>query len=105
MRCTPQSVAAHTLYENADPYTLVESGGVLDTTFGPSGTGIAVTDFGNHSLGYDVAIQSDGKIVVGGYHLTGVNEDFALVRYTSGGLLDTTFGPAATGWTISPAEQ
>jgi hypothetical protein len=31
-RCTPQSVAAHTLYENADPYHLVESGGVVDTT-------------------------------------------------------------------------
>ena len=32
LRCTPQSVAAHTLYENADPYTLVEPGGSLDTT-------------------------------------------------------------------------
>ena len=32
LRCTPQSVAAHTLYENADPYYLVESGGTLDTT-------------------------------------------------------------------------
>jgi hypothetical protein len=31
-RCTPQSVAAHTLYENADPFHLVESGGVVDTT-------------------------------------------------------------------------
>ncbi len=31
-RCTPQSVAAHTLYENADPYHLVESGGTVDTT-------------------------------------------------------------------------
>ncbi|HEV2523380.1 MAG TPA: acyclic terpene utilization AtuA family protein [Candidatus Acidoferrales bacterium] len=31
-RCTPQSVAAHTLYENADPYLLVESGGTVDTT-------------------------------------------------------------------------
>src|SRR6267378_2091072 len=31
IRCTPQSVAAHALYENADPYRLVESGGVLDT--------------------------------------------------------------------------
>lgn len=30
--CTPQSVAAHTLYENADPYRLVESGGTADTT-------------------------------------------------------------------------
>jgi hypothetical protein len=32
LRCTPQSVAAHTLYENADPYMLVEPGGALDTT-------------------------------------------------------------------------
>jgi acyclic terpene utilization AtuA family protein len=31
-RCTPQSVAAHALYETADPYHLVESGGTLDTT-------------------------------------------------------------------------
>jgi hypothetical protein len=30
MRCTAQSVAAHTLYESADPYLLVESGGMLD---------------------------------------------------------------------------
>ncbi|HEX5495466.1 MAG TPA: acyclic terpene utilization AtuA family protein [Mycobacteriales bacterium] len=29
-RCTPQSVAAHTLHENADPFRLVEPGGVLD---------------------------------------------------------------------------
>jgi len=32
MRCTPQSVASHTLYENADPFHIVEPGGVLDTT-------------------------------------------------------------------------
>ena len=31
-RCTPQSVAAHNLYENADPFHLVESGGTVDTT-------------------------------------------------------------------------
>lgn len=31
-RCTPQSVAAHTLYENADPFRLVESGGTVDTS-------------------------------------------------------------------------
>lgn len=30
LRCTPQSVAAHSLYENSDPYRLVESSGVLD---------------------------------------------------------------------------
>lgn len=31
MRCTPQSVAAQTLYENADPFRFIEPGGVLDT--------------------------------------------------------------------------
>jgi hypothetical protein len=32
MACTPQSVAAHSLYENADPFRLIESSGVLDLT-------------------------------------------------------------------------
>lgn len=31
-RCTPQTVSAHMLYENADPFRLVEPGGVLDVT-------------------------------------------------------------------------
>src|SRR5690554_190986 len=31
-RCTPHSVSAHMLYENTDPYRLVEPGGVLDVT-------------------------------------------------------------------------
>jgi hypothetical protein len=30
LRCTPQSVAAHSLYENADPYRITEPGGVCD---------------------------------------------------------------------------
>lgn len=29
-RCTPESVSAHMLYENADPFRLTEPGGVLD---------------------------------------------------------------------------
>jgi len=32
MRCTPSSVVAHTLYENADPFRLIEPAGVLDTS-------------------------------------------------------------------------
>jgi hypothetical protein len=32
LRCTPQSIASHSLYENADPYRLVESSGTLDLT-------------------------------------------------------------------------
>lgn len=32
MRCSPQSVASHSLYENGDPYILYEPSGYLDTT-------------------------------------------------------------------------
>ncbi len=32
LRCSPQSVAAHSLYENSNPYRLVESSGILDLT-------------------------------------------------------------------------
>jgi hypothetical protein len=31
-RCTPSTVSAHMLYENADPFLLTEPGGVLDVT-------------------------------------------------------------------------
>jgi len=40
LRCTPQSIAAHSLYENADPFRLVECSGTLDLTdsrYEPSG--------------------------------------------------------------------
>jgi hypothetical protein len=32
-RCTPQSIAAHTLYENANPFLLTEPSGVIDTQY------------------------------------------------------------------------
>lgn len=32
MRCSPTSVAAHTLYENSDPFELYEPSGMLDTS-------------------------------------------------------------------------
>ena len=32
-RCDPDSVSAHMLYENSDPFRLTEPGGVLDVTF------------------------------------------------------------------------
>ena len=59
--------------------------GVLDTSF--DGDGIVTTDFGSVDGAYSVAIQSDGKIVVAGFS----NNDFALARYTTAGVLDTSF--------------
>jgi hypothetical protein len=41
MRCTPLSVASHSLYENGDPYRLLEPGGYLDTS---AASYVAVSD-------------------------------------------------------------
>ena len=36
LRCTPQSIASHSLYENGNPFRLVECSGVLDLTDSPT---------------------------------------------------------------------
>ncbi|MFO0014417.1 MAG: DUF4347 domain-containing protein, partial [Planctomycetota bacterium] len=65
--------------------------GTLDTSFGTGG--IVTTNFGSsNDSGYSLAIQSDGKLVVGGTYNTGGSADFALVRYNANGSLDTSFG-------------
>ena len=68
------------------------STGALDTTFGSGGK--VITSFIGNSgdYGRSVAVQSDGKIVVAGYTENATTTDFALVRYTSAGALDPTFG-------------
>ena len=65
--------------------------GVLDTTF--SGDGQVTIDIDSeHDLAYSVAIQSDGKIVVGGVSgYASANAEFGLARLTSAGELDTSF--------------
>lgn len=63
--------------------------GTLDQEFAPAGLG-TVVDFNNSSndQAYAVGIQSDGKIVLAGSS----DGNFALARFTSTGVLDTTFG-------------
>jgi uncharacterized delta-60 repeat protein len=66
--------------------------GVLDPSF--SNDGVTVTRFfDSYGVATDVAIQSDGKIVVTGsmHRNDSILSDFALVRYTSDGRLDPTF--------------
>jgi len=62
-----------------------------DTSF--SYDGRVTTDFGGGApdIGYAVAIQADGKIVVAGYSEVDVTRDFALARYNPDGSLDTSF--------------
>ena len=66
--------------------------GSLDTGFGTDG--IVTTDISGKDRGDAVALQSDGKILVGGSSqgLSGSASDFAVVRYNTDGSLDTGFG-------------
>ena len=64
------------------------STGVLDTTFGTGGlvtTGVQVDDYG-----FSVALQTDGRIVVGGSS-NNPTADILAIRYNADGSLDTTF--------------
>jgi uncharacterized delta-60 repeat protein len=76
------------------------SSGAPDPDFG-GGDGEVVTDFGRPAVAWDVAVQTDDRIVAvgaaadeidyGTLTLSG-NPDFALARYTTDGQLDQTFG-------------
>ncbi len=64
--------------------------GSLDTTFDIDG--IATTSIGSgNDFAETLAIQNDGKIVVGGEGITGSGYDLAIVRFNTNGSLDTTF--------------
>ncbi len=86
-------VAGYSRISFQDDFALARynTNGSLDNTFGTNG--VVTTPIGNADYATDVAIQSDGKIVVAGnsYH-NGTDWDFALTRYNSNGSLDNTFG-------------
>lgn len=66
--------------------------GDFDLSFGNNGQ--IVKQVGNTSMGLDVEIQNDGKMVIVGYSddTTGVNHNITLLRLDSSGLADNTFG-------------
>src|SRR6266545_3518296 len=69
------------------------SNGTLDATFGVAGK--VHTDFGdqNFDRARSAALQPDGRIVAAGFAISqnGGVQNFAVARYTSNGVLDTTF--------------
>jgi len=69
------------------------SNGTIDTTFGVAGK--VRTDFGDHNFDQarSAALQSDGKIVAAGFAISqnGLVQNFAVARYSSNGVLDTSF--------------
>jgi uncharacterized delta-60 repeat protein/CSLREA domain-containing protein len=66
--------------------------GSLDTTFGANG--IVNTSFPGLSdaSAWSIALQGDGMILVGGSANNGPVGEFVLARYTSAGVLDSSFG-------------
>lgn len=75
--------------------TRYDSAGVADATFGVNG--VVTTDL---TTGYDqafaVALQADGKIVVGGMMWVSAKGKCAVVRYNADGTIDNTFGTSGT---------
>jgi uncharacterized delta-60 repeat protein len=63
--------------------------GNLDNTF--STDGMLTTPAGTFAGGAGMALQPDGKILLGGYGKPGANLDFVVVRYNSDGSIDNTF--------------
>lgn len=67
--------------------------GSLDNSFGTNGQVITSLSASQVDYALSIAIQSDGKIIVGGFSYQGVNDnDFSLVRYNPNGSLDNSFG-------------
>lgn len=83
------------LYGSKDFMTLrLNTDGSLDTTFNT--TGIVFTGFGtNEDTASCLTMQSDGKILVGGYGQTTISTNtsinYCIARYNTNGTLDTTF--------------
>jgi len=64
--------------------------GSLDNSFNVDGK--VTTAFGTGGdVGYSVAVQQDGKIIVAGFSFIGTDGDFALARYNMDGTLDNSF--------------
>lgn len=70
--------------------------GALDNTF--DSDGITSTDLGGfNDVIYSLGVQADGKILVGGATYNGIDNDFAVARYTSSGALDVSGGSPFNG--------
>lgn len=85
-------VAGSTLNLNALAVVRYNDNGLRDQTF--DGDGIVTTDLTLNGVdaGNALAVQSDGKILVAGYSVfSSTNHDFAVARYNTNGLLDTTY--------------
>ncbi len=86
LKCTPQSVAAHSFYENGDPYLHVESSGTLDLT---NSTYEAVDEYSvrirhsgfKHSENYTVKLEGAEKVGYQSVVIGGIRDPFFIRNY------------------------
>ena len=70
----------------------LNNNGTLDTSFGTGGK-VQTTFSGSESFTQSIAVQTDGRIVLGGYTVNIPHaKDFALIRYNANGSIDEGFG-------------
>jgi len=85
MRCTPQSVVAHTMYENADLYQLVEPGGILDTSAAKydalSDRAVRVTGSKFKPAPYTVKVEGASLVGYRSVALAGVDDPLVLGQF------------------------
>ncbi len=88
-------LAGHALSASSYDLAVVRynTSGSLDATFGSAGKVTTDTSFGIDDFVRGMAMQSDGKILITGYSFAG-NYNSTVARYTSNGVLDTSFGTA-----------
>lgn len=91
--------------DNVCALVRLEADGRLDATF--NSTGRVLVSLGiDDSVIQDMVLQSDGKIIVGGYaDGTQFDRDFVLMRFEVDGGLDTTFGVNGLVFTIAPGSE
>jgi uncharacterized delta-60 repeat protein len=86
-------VAGYTMISGKTSFALTcyKADGTLDTSFGTSGKLLA--DFGSSSdVGYSLKVDAQGRVLLVGTTLINGKRDIAVVRYTSTGQLDSSFG-------------
>lgn len=82
-----------------------KTNGSLDSTFGTNGIVTVDIQLGSDDIAYDLAIQLDGKIVLGGSSDNGTKKDAALLRLNTDGSIDATFGTGGKVTTVFESNQ
>ncbi|MBC75513.1 MAG: hypothetical protein CME64_05800 [Halobacteriovoraceae bacterium] len=90
-----QNILATGSFDDDMSIVKYSSSGVLDTSFGTSGLVTHDLSGGNADIGNAITLDHEGNILVAGKSNNGVDDDMVLWKYTSNGVLDTSFAGGA----------